>query len=292
MARSRNTEGRRWSQEATEVRTYLGNLSSERTRVRYAAAFDEFAEWYRGAYGEDPTVRGITAIEVREWRSYLLNVKRLMASSVNLRLSALKSLLRANDRELRVEGVRVTPRPVEVVTAHQFGKLLGALEGKTLRARRDMAIALLMYSAGLRVGEVIALRLADVEIRARSGHVLIRQGKGLKERMVPLGAEVRRALRDYLELRPAAATNTLFVSRTGKPLHARDVERVIAEAARQVGYEVTPHTLRHSFATRFIQANGGDVASLATILGHQHVVTTTRYLHANQEQLQEKMEHL
>lgn len=292
MARSKKTEERKWSEESAEVKTYLAALSSDRTRVRYAAAFDEFAKWYQGAYGEEPTVRGVTAIEVREWRSYLLNVKRLKASSINLRLSALKSLLRANDRELRVEGVRVAPRPVEVVTAHQFGRLLGALQGETLRARRDMAIAQLMYSAGLRVGEVVELRLADVEIRDRSGRALIRQGKGLKERTVPLGADVRRALKDYLELRPRGSAEALFVSRTGKPLHSRDVERAIAEAARQAGCEVTPHTLRHSFATRFIQANGGDVASLATILGHQHVVTTTRYLHANQEQLQEKMEHM
>jgi integrase/recombinase XerC len=278
-----------WSESVAQ---YLDTLSSARTRVRYAAAFDEFAEWYQGTYGEVPTVSEITALELREWRAYLLNVRRLMATSINLRLSALKMLLRSQDRELHVEGVRVTPRPVAVVTARQFGKLLGVLEGKTLLARRDMAIAQLMYGAGLRVGEVVELRLADVEIRDKSGRVLIRQGKGLKERTVPVGVEVRRALRDYLELRPAGATEVLFVSRTGKPIHARDVERAIAEAARQAGLEqeVTPHTLRHSFATRFVQTHGGDVASLAAILGHQHVVTTTRYLHPNQAQLQEMME--
>jgi integrase/recombinase XerC len=278
-----------WTETVTQ---YLDTLSAERTQRRYRDALAEFAEWYQGTYGEDPTVGELTAVELREWRAYLLNVRQLMAASINLRLSALKSLLRAHGRELRVEGVRQAQKPVEVVTPRQFGKLLAVLEGQTMLAHRNRAIAQLMYSAGLRVSEVVALQLADVELRSRSGQVLIRQGKGLKEREVPLGVEIRRALQGYLDLRPAGPTEALFVSRTGKSMDARDVQRTIEEAARQAGLEqeVTPHTLRHSFATRFVQEHGGDVASLAAILGHQHVVTTTRYLHPNQARLQEMME--
>ena len=107
-----------------------------------------------------------------------------------------------------------------------------------------------------------------------------------------LSAEARAALKTYLQMRPKVAGDLLFLSRTHRALDSRDVQRMVSEAARRAGikYTVTPHTLRHSFATRFLAKNQGDIATLATILEHANISTTTRYLHPNAQRVQAMVE--
>jgi integrase/recombinase XerC len=148
-----------------------------------------------------------------------------------------------------------------------------------------------MARAGLRVGEVIALEAEDIRLGERSGWAVIRSGKGNKRREVPLNAEVRAALRAYLEARPPFPSPRLFVSRTGAPLSARDVQRLVAALARKARIEgkVTPHTLRHTFATRAVE-KGVDIAALSALLGHESLAATSRYLHPSRERLAEAVE--
>ena len=276
-----------------QVVSFLETLSGF-TRDRYKTALEEFAKWYRTTCGEEPDVKLLNAEELREWTSYLLNVRNLKAASVNLRLSALRSFARHHGREIRVKGVRQEKPPIEALSGRELGRLLAVLEGERWIDRRNVAAVALMARAGLRVGEVVNLRVSDVELNARSGWLLVRKGKGLKERKVPLSAEARRVLREYLEVRPKQAqTDALFITRTFHPLQARDIQRLVQEAARKAGIKkrVTPHTLRHTFATRFLQA-GGDIATLATVLGHERIVTTTRYLHPSASRMQEMVEGL
>lgn len=262
------------------------------TRRRYGDALREFAEWYRTTYGESPDIRLLTPQEVREYVSYLTTVRRLKAASVNVRLAALRSLARFHERELRVRGVRQERPPVEALDGRELGRLAAALEGEDWIARRNGAMVALMARGGLRISEVLGLQVEDVEVNARSGWVLVRRGKGVKERRVPLSAEARRALREYLEVRPRRP-GPLFLSRTFQPLTPRDVERLVGEAARRAGIEkrVTPHVLRHTFATRFLRS-GGDLATLQAILGHASLATTARYLHPDAGRMQEMVEEL
>lgn len=275
-----------------QIEGFLETLSGF-TRDRYKAALEEFEKWYRITYGEEPDVKLLNAEELREWISYLLNVRNLKAASVNLRLSALRSFARHHGRELRVKGVRQEKPPIEALDGRELGRLFAVLEGDRWVDKRNVAAVALMARAGLRVGEVVNLRISDVELNARSGWLLVRKGKGLKERKVPLSAEARRALSEYLEARPKAKTDALFITRTWQPLQARDIQRLVQEAARKAGIKkrVTPHVLRHTFATRFLQT-GGDIATLATILGHESIMTTTRYLHPNASQMQRMVEEL
>ena len=122
--------------------------------------------------------------------------------------------------------------------------------------------------------------------RPREGARNRGQNASHKTWRVPLNAEVRRALAAYLAVRPAFDTPALFVSRTGAPLSARDVQRLVAEMARRARIEgkVTPHTLRHTFATWLIE-RGADVAVAAAILGHESIATTSRYLHSSEARL-------
>ncbi|MCX6031047.1 MAG: tyrosine-type recombinase/integrase [Chloroflexi bacterium] len=116
-----------------------------------------------------------------------------------------------------------------------------------------MALINVMARAGLRVSEALALKVGDVELGPRSGKLLVREGKGLKSRTLALSSETREALKAYLQVRPEVNGDLLFLSRTYRALDPRDVQRMVSEAARRTGikFTVTPHTLRHSFATRF-----------------------------------------
>ena len=122
---------------------------------------------------------------------------------------------------------------------------------------------------------------------------MIRLGKGLKKRRVPLSLQTRKDLSVYLEVRPRSVTEALFLSKTGRRMGSRDVERMVKTAGQQVGINkrVTPHVCRHTFATRFLR-KGGDLATLQAILGHRSLETTSRYLHPDAARVQEMVEGL
>ena len=248
-------------------------------------------------YTEDPNPALLTDEEAREWRSHLSGVRRLGASTVNVRLSALKGLARHCGRRIKVRGVRQMQPPVQAPTGRDLGRLIAAAEshkwGPEWLALRNVAIIGLMARAGLRVGELVALDVKDVELNPRSGWVLVRQGKGLKERRVPLSLQARKDLSAYLAARPEWTSEALFVTKTGERVSARSVQRLIKVAAQRAGItiDVTPHSLRHTFATRFLQKNG-DLATLQAVLGHSSIATTSRYLHPDAARVQEMVEEL
>ncbi|GAP09646.1 site-specific recombinase XerD [Bellilinea caldifistulae] len=264
---------------------YLATLTSPRTAERYRAALSEFADWYTQTTGASVDWNLLTTVEVKDYTAYLQTVRRLSPASVNLRLAALRSFLRHLGRTLKVKGPKQVTPPVKALSDRELGRLLAAAEGST----RDTAILNLLARTGLRVGEVVHLRVGDVEMNGRSGWLTVRGGKGNKTRHVPLNGEVRQALKAWLDERPQGAGDDLFLSRTGKPLSERDVQRMVAEYARIAAVEATPHTLRHTFATRAIE-KGVDVATLAAILGHSRLETTGRYLHPTAERIQEAVE--
>ena len=276
-----------------QVDTFLKTLNSARTREHYAAALADFRDWYAGSYDAEPDAALLTGEEAREWRSYLANVRRLSAATVNQRLAALRGLVRLYGRELRVKGMkRVTP-PVEPLNGRELGRMLAAVAGEGWQDKRNVAILNLLARAGLRVSEVVNLRPEDVQLNQRKGSVKVKAGKGLKERSVPLPLQARDTLHAYLDVRPPFAGAPLFVSKTGKPMAARDIQRLVGKAARLAGIarKITPHTLRHTYATRALR-NGVDLATLARLLGHENITTTARYLHPDEAQVAEMVEEL
>ncbi len=146
----------------------------------------------------------------------------------------------------------------------------------------------------MRISEALALQLGDVELGPRSGRVLIRPGKGSKARATPLSAEARAALRADLDVRPAVSHERIFVSRSGRPLLACGAQRLISGAAQRAGIKtpVTPHTLRHTFATRFLEQHAGDLRTLQDLLGHASLTTTGCYLHPSAQRVQALVEDL
>jgi site-specific recombinase XerD len=171
---------------------------------------------------------------------------------------------------------KVAQRLPTCLTAEQAGALLEAAHTPWHRAM----IALLLF-AGLRRSEVAAITLDDLDME--SAQLLVR-GKGARERVVPLTPLVVEAIREYLVCRPQTQSQHLFVSRVGgHPLHARVAGRMLQHVLQRAGLgeeHITPHRLRHTFATHLIR-NGVDVRTVQELLGHADLQTTARYLHSD-----------
>ncbi|HHS96675.1 MAG TPA: integrase [Chloroflexi bacterium] len=287
----------------TRFRTHLENLDRSPRTVRLRLDdLAAFVAWFEQSTGRAFDPVAVTPPDVRDYRAYLQSVRGLKPNSVNRALSSLSVFFSwARDEGLvasnpckGVRPVEQQPRPPrwldrreqaalrralrEVV---QLAELKARLAGKTLpalvRARRDQALFALMLDAGLRVGEVCNLRLSDVVLNDRSGHLVVRSGKRGKYREVPLNRSARQALRAWLEVRPEVEDDHLLLGRDRRPLQPRSVQRRVAYYARRAGLEgVTPHVLRHTFAKNLVDA-GRPLTEVAALLGHARLNTTAVY---------------
>jgi integrase/recombinase XerC len=231
----------------------------------------------------------VTARDIRAWLA-ALHAEGLDAASLARKLAAVRSLYRFLVRR----GV-VGRNPAREVKAPRVGrKLVSFLDSDEAHAMaearnvggasraRDVAIVELLYATGLRVSELAGLDLDTVD---RGGRTVSVVGKGAKPRIVPYGAAAARALDAYLEPR-AAARGPLFLNHRGGRLDARSVRTIVQRAARAAGVtrRVTPHTLRHTFATHLLDA-GADLRMIQELLGHSRLSTTQRYTHVSADQL-------
>lgn len=223
------------------------------------------------------------------------------ASSVGRTLSAVRGLHRYLLEEGRVgEDVARAARPPKpparlprVLTVDQVQRLLAATDGDAPDRLRDKALLEMLYATGARIGEAVALNLDDVSRLAEQEALLLR-GKGEKERIVPVGSYARRALAAYLSrVRPALAARgssspALFLGLRGGRLSRQNAWLIIRKAARlaRLGVEVSPHMLRHSFATHLLEG-GADVRVVQELLGHSSVTTTQIYTHLSADTLRD-----
>jgi integrase len=188
---------------------------------------------------------------------------------------------------LHVKSVRIVRerRPLGVTASQVHGLLRAAGGSSHGLARRNYALVQLMLQSGLRVGEVAALRQSDVVLRERAGTVRVRNGKGLKEREVPLNATVRRALRQLLGQEPATQSEAaVFRSGRGTAMPVRSIQNVIAalvRRARLTTSDISAHRLRHTFALAWLRQHPGRLVELAQLLGHESLDTTAVYTRAS-----------
>ena len=292
----------------TWVQTYLDHLTIERglspnTVDAYRRDLRIYVAFLAKRSIQDPE-----AIDEKLLRSYLASLSAATfgeketayrSASVARRLSAVRSFHRFLLREgatpddpargvLQPRVPRGLPRPL---TVDEVSAMLAAPPAGTPAGLRDRAILELLYGAGLRVSELVGMDVDDLDLEAGSLRVL---GKGGKEREVPLGAFGRNALSAYLaRVRPGLATTRskgalLLNLRFGTRLARQSVGRIVAASAALagVGKRVTPHTLRHSFATHLLEG-GADVRVVQELLGHASVATTQVYTLVSKDHLRE-----
>jgi integrase/recombinase XerC len=218
-------------------------------------------------------------------------------STIARKLASIRSLYKYLVRTGRLESSPVsvirTPkqdkRLPQCLDIEQITALLEAPDTTTLLGARDRAILETIYSAGLRISELVGLNIEDLS----GGRRILRiTGKGRKQRLVPLGSIALEANEHYLQLRRAqfgrSETGPLFINRQGKRLTARSVRRKLDGYLLQAGIPTTvsPHTLRHSFATHMLNA-GADLRAVQELLGHESLSTTQIYTHLTTTRLKE-----
>ena len=175
-----------------------------------------------------------------------------------------------------------------VISVNEVEALLNACDVTTPKGQRNLAMMEIMYGAGLRVSELIFLKVVDVNLDAGLVRVM---GKGAKERIVPIGSKAKDAARIWLEQgRPMSlkqlSSDFLFIARAGKPMTRQSFWKIIKKYALVAGIArpVSPHTLRHSFATHLIEG-GADLRSVQTMLGHSDISSTQIYTHISRDYL-------
>jgi integrase/recombinase XerC len=279
------------------VQRFLDYLRDQRhvspqTLRAYESDLRQFGE-FLSAGSQDDAPPPLEKIDTLGVRGFVARLSRqgLGKASIARKLSAVRSFLRHAEREGRIKsnparGV-ATPRvpkglPRDLTVDEMFN-LLEHVQGDDLAAARDLAILELLYAAGLRVGELIGLNLDDVDLAAGVVRVL---GKGGKERMVPFGSKAARALRRWRdrsqELRAKSDELAMFLNLRGGRLTDRSVRRILGRRLREAAIRarVSPHALRHSFATHLLGA-GADLRAIQELLGHASLSTTQRYTHVS-----------
>ena len=284
------------------VDAYLRHLTierglSEHTIAAYRRDLEGYAAWLRanGVDDADAVTPAIVA-EFAAARSgedpppAASSLARLQSSVRGLHRFLVREGLAADDPAQRLRPPKQPQRLPKALTIEQVERLLAAPSPDEPLGIRDRALLELLYATGARVSEAISLDVDDLA----SGDVLRLRGKGSKERIVPVGSFARAAVDAYLtRVRPelaakGRATAKLFLGARGAPLSRQSAWLVIQAAAERAHLEahVSPHTLRHSFATHLLQG-GADVRVVQELLGHSSVATTQIYTHVTVDTLRD-----
>ena len=286
-----------------EIGQFLDYLTYERNvSTNTIGAYRDDLESFVGFLCNDYLSMGRDQLELARIdhlavRAYLAHLSRrkLARASVARHLSALRSFFKYLVREGVVDAnpARTVASPKRekhlpaVMQTSDVALLLEQPDRSMTLGIRDAAWLELLYASGLRISEVVGIDVDDLELRSRLVKV---HGKGSKERIVPFGSKAEAALRDYLAVRGELCKDVeeqaVFVNYRGQRITTRSVRRLfdgyLRKAALRAG--ISPHTLRHSFATHLLNA-GADLRGIQELLGHASLSTTQKYTHLNDWQL-------
>jgi site-specific recombinase XerD len=275
---------------------------SDLTVQGYVRAIRGFAGWFADTNGEDLHPEGITPTDVRTYRQHLMVARNHKANTINHHLAAIQAYVRFAITEGKIESnpvegikrvsiTRGAPRWMDRKEQHRLQRTLekelisAKTENQYFLAIRNQAILMLFLNTGVRVGELCALNMEDIQLSDRKGVLLVRQGKGSKERQIPLNNAVRKALKTWIPVRLEKLTHlgipadieALFISQRGNRLTIRGVQKVFAHLKVEASIEaLTPHITRHTFAKNLIDA-GVTLEKVADLLGHESLETTRGY---------------
>ena len=257
----------------------------------------KFAKWFSFANSEPWDVERVTIRDVSDFREYLRTEKQQAASTINRNLASIRKYFKwlfTNKRikvnpTIGIKELKRQPLAPQGLTRAEVRKLLREVELRNdIRAR---AIFSLMLYTGARLSDIVSLELFDININPRGGTVFYRFGKGSKQRTVPLPLQARKALGEYLETRPPVKSEKVFIGERG-PLNSRGIQAIFEKYKALTGIEnLHCHVLRHTFSHTML-AQGGNLAQLAQILGHESLNTTAIYTKNSIDQLAEATENL
>nr|MDE6661587.1 site-specific tyrosine recombinase XerD [Anaeroplasmataceae bacterium] len=278
------------------------HLMNKRLSSNTIAAYMTDLELYGEFLVKYQNVKDIYSVTEDEINKYIASLKRanLSKQTISRKIIAIKEF----HKFLNAENPSTDPakfidlpkasKPLPVVLSRdEIAKMLDSIETDTPLGLRNKAMIETLYASGLRISELVGLSIADIHLREK---YIIVIGKGNKERMVPLGDMAVVALRNYIEKgRPFLSKkpgNTLFYNYQGNPISRQSLYKYIVKLAKDNGIEkeISPHTIRHSFATHLLEG-GTDLRMVQELLGHEDISTTQIYTHIDRMRLKEMYEH-
>lgn len=277
----------------------------------YLSDLQHFDRWFEQTNGEALTVQRITPTDVKEYKHFLLGVERRKAGTVNRRLAALAALCKwarqtkqiTSDPTENIKGVTGVARGPKWLDKHEQHRLIRAIENdlelakkkypkRWVTRRRDASMVLFLLHTGLRLSEAIDLQMSDIQLSERKGSVLVQNGKGNKQRSVPLNSDARKALQEWNEVRPPSDHLWMTVEGEHESLSGRTVQRILQRYAKTADVkELTPHICRHTFAKNLVD-NGVGLEKVAALLGHSSLNTTRIYIVPSERDLELAVENL
>lgn len=275
--------------------------ASPHTQKNYLVDLTQFFEFLkkklsRASHDGIEAIRRVNADIVREYVGQMFDKKT--PSSIARKIASLRTFFQfciregmiASNPAKEVATPKIPKRLPKFLTVDEVFALLEAPSGDEALGARDRAILELLYASGLRVSELVGLEDEHIDMSARTVRVL---GKGRKERIVPMGEKAVTALMKYLDVRSTfvpekSDERAFFVNRHGGRLSARSIERLICKYIKCCGIQktVTPHVLRHTFATHLLGA-GADMRGIQELLGHASLSTTQKYTHVSIDNMME-----
>jgi integrase/recombinase XerC len=275
-------------------REYLIQLGrAERTIAGYLTDIRTFARWFEQTNGYSLAPNNLTPTDVREYRQYLLNVRKAKASTINRHLAALRAYglwakSCGNAPYNPVEGIKSIAqqkhapkwldRREQAAVLREAERRIQAVKTEPAKrqAIRDHCVLVTLMNTGLRVSELIDLELSDITMTDRKGELVVRAGKGTKQRVIPLNNTARKALKAWFDIRPEGALQKVFTTQRGA-MTSRTVQTLLAEiGVRAKIQKMTPHMARHSFAKNLVNS-GVTLEKVAMLLGHTSLDTTMVY---------------
>ena len=282
--------------EITTFITYLHNVkgTSKNTEMSYKRDLDKVRHFMaeRGIC----EVSAVSSQDLGDYVKYLEDNK-FAAATVSRNIASLKAFYHymlqagcvAEDLSEQLKAPKIEKKVPEIMSPEEVIRLLEQPTGDTPKEIRDKAMLELLYATGIRVTELITLRISDVNMQL--GFILCRDRT--KERIIPFGAAARNALARYLDgtrdaMLENKASDVLFANCSGQPMSRQGFWKLIKYYAKKAGIkaDITPHTLRHSFAAHLVE-NGADLRSVQEMLGHSDISTTQIYANMNHSHIRE-----
>ena len=268
--------------------------SSKNTILSYQRDLKKFAQ-----YLKENGIDDIRKVNYTVMNAYMLMMERehFAASTISRNIATLKAFFTYLQREhvvdddpaVMLKAPKIEKKMPGVLSIEEVNLLLAQPVGTSNKEIRDKAMLELLYATGIRVSELISLKVSDVNLQNN----YIRCVDGTKERVIPFGSAARAALKVYMTSAREAMIHsdeedTLFTNCSGQPMSRRVFWKVLKQYAKRAGIEtdITPHTLRHSFAAHLVE-NGADLHAVQEMLGHSDVSTTQIYAKLNSNRLKE-----
>ena len=272
--------------------------SSRNTVLSYRRDLEKFL-----AFLDAQEISDFTSVNETTLNAYILMMeqKQFATSTISRNIAALKSFFDYLERyenhqgnpAARLKAPKIEKKAPEVLTVAEVTRLLEQPAGRNNKELRDKAMLELMYATGIRVSELVSLTIDDINVQA--GY--IRCSERGRERIIPIGSVARISLRQYLkQARPAMISDDssaiLFPNYSGQPMSRQGFWKILKQYAAKAGIEsdITPHTLRHSFAAHLLE-NGADLRSVQEMLGHSDISTTQIYLKMNTGRIRDIYSH-